>query len=71
MGLWAEVAFNIHDDLYITIDGTEFAGNGQGQVFQNGPELELERFLHQSDGGDGLHTISVVVHQCAISTRLR
>jgi hypothetical protein len=54
VGLWAEVAFNIHDDLYITIDGTEFAGNGQGQVFQNGPELELEKgfFIKATVGMD-------------------
>ncbi|MBT9555912.1 MAG: hypothetical protein IV100_07785 [Myxococcales bacterium] len=43
LGLWTEVAVVFHDDLYIIIDGTEFAGNATGDTFPNGPELEHEK----------------------------
>lgn len=40
IGLWGEVGITFHDDLYVVIDGTRFAGNAEGNVFPNGPQLE-------------------------------
>ncbi len=54
LGLWAEVAVVFHDDLYVTIDGREFAGNTNGEAFKNGPEREHEagQFVKATVGMD-------------------
>ena len=54
LGLWAEVGITFHDDLFVVVDGTRFAGNQKGLLFTNGPELEHEagQFVKATVGMD-------------------